>query len=161
MPVDPKCRAQKKSLWLLPVQTRTANSEYVGGWGWEEREHTHCHILNPPSPTPSPSVVVCFRFPSSVSICRKSFEEQLDLPTDNYHLPKNLPGLIITATKDDTYVKRMFKGREVTGLPVSSPSKVNEPVSVKKRKPVLNILLEVMSFMCIGRLCSSMMYFSL
>ena len=82
--------------------------------------------------------VLRFPFLSFVSIGRKTFGDQLDLPTDNWHLPENQPEPVITETKDDSHVKLVFKEREVTGLPGSSASKANETVTFKKRKTVSN-----------------------
>ncbi|UJR25035.1 hypothetical protein I4U23_006395 [Adineta vaga] len=69
---------------------------------------------------------------------RKTFGDQLDLPSDNWHLPENQPVAIITETKDTSYVKLDFKEREITSLPSSSLSKANETITFKKRKVTSN-----------------------
>jgi hypothetical protein len=68
----------------------------------------------------------------------KTFGEQLDLPTDNWHLPENQPAPIIQQIEDESHVKLVFKEREITGLPSSSSSKANETAVFKKRKTASN-----------------------
>ncbi|CAF1558099.1 unnamed protein product [Adineta steineri] len=69
---------------------------------------------------------------------RKTFGDQLDLPSDNWHLPENQPVAIIPEIKDDSHVKLVFKEREITGLPSSSSVKSNETAVFKKRKATSN-----------------------
>ena len=68
----------------------------------------------------------------------KTFAEQLDLPEDNWHLPENQPEPVISEVKDDSYVKLVFKEREITGLPSSASAKTSDAFAFKKRKPAAN-----------------------
>jgi hypothetical protein len=68
----------------------------------------------------------------------KTFGDQLDLPTDNWHLPENQPAPVIQEIKEDSHVKLVFKEREITAIPSSSSSKASETAVFKKRKPASN-----------------------
>lgn len=83
-------------------------------------------------------IIFCFLFISLGLFSSKTFGDQLDLPTDNWHLPENQIAPVIQETKEETHVKLVFKEREITALPPSSSSKANETTVFKKRKTASN-----------------------